>query len=202
MLLGRAAECGRIERLLADARAATSGALVMGGDPGVGKTALLDHAAANATGMTVLRARGIESEAEVPFSGLLELLRPVLDRIASIPAPQAGALQGALALAPAREGDRFAVGAAVLSLLATCAEELPLVALVDDAQWLDASSVGALVFATRRLGADSAAHLGSALAVAGTSALIMPGPVRSTRPLVRERMRVGPRPTEDGISNS
>ena len=114
MLLGRAAECDRVERLLAAARAGTSGALVIGGDPGVGKTALLDHAAANATGMTVLRARGVESEAEVPFSGLLELLRPVLSRIASIPGPQAGALQGALALAPAREGDRFAVGAATL----------------------------------------------------------------------------------------
>ena len=157
MLLGRAAECGRIERLLADARAGTSGALVIGGDPGVGKTALLEHAAANATGMTVLRARGVESEAEVPFSGLLELLRPVLDRIASIPTPQAGALQGALALAPARERDRFVVGAATLSLLATCAEERPLLALVDDVQWLDASSGSSLVFATRRLVADSAA---------------------------------------------
>jgi DNA-binding CsgD family transcriptional regulator len=157
MLLGRAAECGRIERLLADARAGTSGALVIGGDPGVGKTAVLEHAAADAAGMTVLRARGVESEAEVPFSGLLELLRPVLDRIASLPAPQAAALRGALALAPARERDRFAVGAATLSLLATCAEERPLLALVDDVQWLDASSVGSLVFATRRLAADSAA---------------------------------------------
>jgi DNA-binding CsgD family transcriptional regulator len=157
MLLGREAECGRIERLLADARAGTSGALVIGGDPGVGKTALLEHAAANATGMTVLRARGVESEAEVPFSGLLELVRPVLDRIGAIPAPQAAALRGALALAPARERDRFAVGAATLSLLATCAEARPLLALVDDAQWLDPSSVGSLVFAARRLVADSAA---------------------------------------------
>src|ERR1700760_2900351 len=117
MLLGREAECARIKRLLADARAGTSGALVIAGDPGVGKTALLEHAAANATGMTVLSARGVESEAEVPFSGLLELLRPVLDRIASIPGPQAEALQGALALAPATERDRFAIGAATLSLL-------------------------------------------------------------------------------------
>jgi DNA-binding CsgD family transcriptional regulator len=157
MLLGRAAECERIERLLAGARAGTSGALVIAGEPGVGKTALLEHAAAGAAGMTVLRARGIQSEAEVPFSGLLELLRPLLPRIASIPAPQAAALQGALALAPARERDRFAIGAATLSLLATSAEERPLLALVDDVQWLDASSAGVLVFATRRLAADAAA---------------------------------------------
>src|SRR6201988_4455113 len=156
MLLGRDAECGRIERLLAHARAGISGALVIGGDPGVGKPALVEHAAASATGMTVLRARGVESEAEVPFSGLLELLRPVLDRISAIPGVQAAALRGALALAPARERDRFAVGAATLSLLASCAEERPLLALVDDAQWLDPSSVGSLVFATRRLGGDSA----------------------------------------------
>ncbi len=201
MLLGREAECNRIERLLAGARAGTSGALVIGGDPGVGKTALLEHAAASATGMLVLRARGVESEAEVPFSGLLELLRPVLDRVVAIPEPQAAALGGALALAPARERDRFAVGAATLSLLATCAEQRPVLALVDDAQWLDASSVGSLVFAARRLVADSAAVIfaarraeGGALDMAGFPELRLEGLDRAASMALLSRHAPAPVP--------
>jgi hypothetical protein len=107
--------------------------------------------------MTVLTARGIEAEADVPFSGLLELLRPILHCLERIPSPQALALRSALALGPAAATDRFIIGAATLSVLAAHAEESPLLVLVDDAQWLDASSAAALVFATRRLLADSVA---------------------------------------------
>ena len=107
--------------------------------------------------MTVLTARGIEAEADVPFCGLLELLRPILQCLERIPTPQALALRSALALGPAAATDRFIIGAATLSVLAAHAEESPLLVLVDDAQWLDASSAAALVFATRRLLADSVA---------------------------------------------
>ncbi len=154
MLLGRDSEQLRLDRLLADARAGTSGVLALVGEVGIGKTALLDATAERAEGMRVLRARGVESEAAVPFSGLLELLRPALGALERIPAPQAAALGGALALRPGSGGDRFAVGAATLSLLAAQAEAGPTVVLVDDAHWLDASSADALRFALRRLLAD------------------------------------------------
>ncbi len=104
--------------------------------------------------MTVLRARGVQSEAHIPFAGLLELLRPALDAIGRLPEPQASALAGALALRPARAYDRFAVGAATLTLLAAVAESRPLLVLVDDVHWLDGSSADALRFAFRRLVAD------------------------------------------------
>ena len=104
--------------------------------------------------MRVLRARGIESEARVPFAGLLELLRPALAALEQIPAPQRSTLEGALALRPATAQDGFAVGAATLNLLAAHAEVAPVAAFVDDAQWLDGSTADALLFATRRLVAD------------------------------------------------
>ena len=155
MLVGRTAERLALDRLLADARVGRSGVLALVGEPGIGKTALLDYAAETATGMRVLRARGVESEAEVPFAGLSELLRPALDALDRIPAPQAVALTGALALGPPRAAqDRFAIGAATLSLLSAWADEDPLLLLVDDAHNLDGSSAGALLFAARRLVAD------------------------------------------------
>ena len=132
MLLGRDEERLALDRLLAEARSGRSGVLAFVGGPGIGKTALLDYAAGRREGMRVLRARGIESEAEVPFGGLLELLRPALDALDRIPSPQAEALAGALALRPARAQDRFAVGAATLGLLSACAEETPLLLLIDD----------------------------------------------------------------------
>jgi DNA-binding CsgD family transcriptional regulator/tetratricopeptide (TPR) repeat protein len=154
MLLGREDERLALDRLLAEARAGRSGVLALVGEPGIGKTALLDHAAAQADGMLVLRARGVESEAEVPFAGLAELLRPALAALDRIPAPQADALAGALALAPASAKDRFSIGAATLSLLSAYADETPLALLVDDAHLLDGSSAEALLFAARRLVAD------------------------------------------------
>lgn len=154
MLLGRTDERLALDRLLAEAEGGRSGVLVLVGEPGIGKTALLDYTEDRAEGMHVLRARGVESEAEIPFAGLAELLGPVLSFIEQIPDPQAAALAGALSLGPAKPGDRFAVGAATLSLLSASAEELPLVLLVDDAHWLDGSSAEALRFAARRLVAD------------------------------------------------
>jgi DNA-binding CsgD family transcriptional regulator len=154
MLLGRDDERLALDRLLAEARNGRSGVLALVGEPGIGKTALLEHAAGHADGMRVLRARGVESEAEVPFAGLAELLRPALGALDMIPEPQASALSGALALGPATAQDRFAIGAATLSLLSAWAEEMPLALLVDDAHLLDGSSAGALLFAARRLVAD------------------------------------------------
>jgi DNA-binding CsgD family transcriptional regulator len=156
MLLGRDRERQQIDAALAGARLNSSALLVVAGEVGIGKTTLLEDAAerAGAAGMRVLRVRGIESEARVPFAGLLELLRPALHAIDRLPEPQALALGGALALRPTRAQDRFAVGAATLSLLAAHAEEAPVAVLVDDAHWLDGSSADALLFAMRRLVAD------------------------------------------------
>ena len=156
MLLGRDRERQELDAALAAARLSRSSVLVVAGEPGIGKTTLLEHAneQALASGMHVLRARGIESEARVPFAGLLELLRPALGALDRIPAPQRAALEGALALRPASAQDRFAVGAASLNLLAAHAEDAPVAVLVDDAHWLDGSSADALLFAMRRLVAD------------------------------------------------
>ena len=154
MLLGRDHERHEIEKALARARSGASATLALVGETGIGKTALLDYAAERATGMRVLRARGIKSEAQIPFGSLLELLRPALAMLDDIPEPQAVALEGALALRRGMAQERFAVGAATLSMLAAYAEQAPVAVLVDDAQWLDVSSGQALLFAFRRLVAD------------------------------------------------
>jgi hypothetical protein len=154
MLLGRNQERLAIDRLLAEARQGHSGVLALVGEAGIGKTELLEYAAGRADEMRLLRARGVESEAEVAFAGLAELLRPALTVIDRIPAPQATALAGALTLGPSTAQDRFAIGAATLSLLSVWAQEEPLVLLIDDAHLLDGSSADALRFATRRLLAD------------------------------------------------
>ena len=154
MLYGRRAQCDALERLLADARRSRSGVLVVRGEAGAGKSALLAHAAGQADGMLVLRATGVESEAELPFAALHQLLRPVLGLTSRLPEPQAAALGGALGLAVPRAEDRFLVSVAVLSLLGEAAEERPVLCLVDEAQWLDRSSAEALAFAARRLEAE------------------------------------------------
>ena len=159
MLVGREPERGDVERVLERARSGESATLALVGEPGIGKTALLDHAAERAGGMRLLRARGVESEAQIPFASLLELLRPALGVLDRIPEPQALALEGALALRPARARERFAVDAATLSLLAAYAEQGAVAVLVDDAHWLDGPSAEALLFAVRRLVADPIAVL-------------------------------------------
>jgi DNA-binding CsgD family transcriptional regulator len=160
VLLGREPERLRLDSLLDEARAGRSAALVLSGEAGIGKSALLDDAVERAEGFRVLRARGFESESELAFSGLADLLQPVLGLLDSIPPPQAAALAGALSLGPPGQGDRFAVCAATLSLLAAAAEDdTRLLVVLDDAQWLDASSVQAVLFASRRLYAEGVAVL-------------------------------------------
>ncbi|GAA4959175.1 DNA-binding CsgD family transcriptional regulator [Nonomuraea thailandensis] len=158
MLYGRAAEQAVIDQLLLDTFESRPRALVVRGEAGVGKSALLDYAATNANAQ-VLRVTGAESEAELPFAALHLLLRPALDRVSVLPPQQAEALLGALGLGGTTRGDRFLVGLATLSLLVELSAQGPLVCLVDDAQWLDGESADALLFATRRLHAEPVAAL-------------------------------------------
>jgi DNA-binding CsgD family transcriptional regulator len=157
VLYGREDETKIIARMLEEARAGTSGVLAVVGEPGIGKSALLEYAEGNADGMSVLRARGVQSEATIPFAGLFELLRPALGCLERLPSPQMEALNSALALGPGPEHARFAVGAATLNLLAAYAEDSPVLVVVDDAHWLDGSSADALLFAFRRLVVDPVA---------------------------------------------
>src|SRR5262245_52047449 len=154
MLYGRDAERAQIGALLQDARASRSGALILRGEPGVGKTALLDDTRERAADMHVLVARGVESESELPFAALHQLVRPALGDLDALPAPQQRALRGALGLGERTGDDRFLVSVAVLQLIAEFAERRPVLALVDDAHWLDASSADALLFVARRLDAE------------------------------------------------
>jgi DNA-binding CsgD family transcriptional regulator len=131
-----------------------SAALIVHGEPGIGKTTLLDAAVSAAAGFTLLRARPLQTESELPFAGLSDLLRPLLPLLDRIPARQSAVLSGALALGPPTPGDRFAAAAATISLLAAGAEEGPVLAVVDDAHWLDTPSREALLFAGRRLGGE------------------------------------------------
>ncbi|GAA2297582.1 LuxR family transcriptional regulator [Nonomuraea roseoviolacea subsp. roseoviolacea] len=154
MLMGRADDQAALDALLDAAREGRSAALVVRGEPGIGKTSLLAYAGERAEGMTVLRGTGIETEAEIPFSSLHLLLRPALARVDALPERQAAALRGALGIGPAGRDDELLVGLAVLSLLSDLAEERPLLCLVDDAHWLDRASAGALRFAAHRLHAE------------------------------------------------
>ncbi|WP_090004047.1 ATP-binding protein [Lentzea albidocapillata] len=154
MLIGRESERRQVERLVASARLGHGGALAVTGEPGVGKTALLRFAAGCATGMHVLQAAGSEPEREIPFGALHQVLRPALDRLDEIPGPQAQALSVALALRSGPAVDRFAVGAATLSLLCRFAEDRPVAVLLDDLHLVDRPSADALAFAARRLAAD------------------------------------------------
>ena len=155
VLAGRDSECARLDRLLADALVGQSSVLVLRGVAGIGKTALLGYAGEGANGFRVARAAGVESEMELPFAGLQQLCGGLLDHLEQLPAPQRDALSTAFGLSSGSQPDRFLVGLAVLSMLSDAAEELPLLCLVDDAQWLDRSSAQVLVFVARRLQAES-----------------------------------------------
>lgn len=159
MLWGREDDRAAVGSVLDRARAGHSAVLLVRGDPGIGKSALLDDAAVAAAGMTVLRCAGVETEAEVPFASLHQLLAPALARLAHLPDVQAAALRGALGLGPAAGGDQLLVGVAVLTLLAELAEDGPVLCVIDDAHWLDRSSAQALRFVARRLHAESVAML-------------------------------------------
>ena len=151
MLRGRRAECGVLDGLLEGVRGGRSAALVVRGEAGVGKTALLDYAVESAPDLMSVRAAGVESEMELAFAGLHQLCGPMLDRLGRLPGPQRDALRIAFGLEEGPAPDRFLVGLAVLSLLSEAAGDRPLVCVVDDVQWLDRPSVLVLAFAARRL---------------------------------------------------
>jgi DNA-binding CsgD family transcriptional regulator len=158
-LLGRNEECDRVDRVLAAAREGLSGVLVVRGEPGIGKTALLDYAVGAAAGLEVARIEAIESEMELGYAGLHQLLLPFLGAAGTLPGPQRDALQSAFGLRDCGPPDRFLIALATLSLLAHTAGERGLLCVVDDAQWLDRESASVLAFVARRLHADSVAVL-------------------------------------------
>ena len=159
MLYGRDAERAEIGALLDAARTSRGGVLVLRGEPGIGKTALLEDARERAADMYVLDARGVESESELPFAALHQLIRPAFDHLDGLPSRQAEALRGALGLRERAGDDRFLVSLAVLTLLSDFAERRPVRCLVDDAHWLDTPSAEALLFVARRLAAEGIALL-------------------------------------------
>ena len=156
-LVGRRSERGLLDHVLVDVRAHRGRVLVLRGEAGVGKTALMEYLATASTGCVVVRAAGVESEMELAFAGLHLVCAPMSDRVSELPGPQRDALRTAFGLTSGPPPDRFLVGLAVLSLLAIMAEERPLVCLVDDAQWLDQASAQILAFVARRLLADAVA---------------------------------------------
>ena len=157
MLQGRRTECAALDRLLEAARGGHSGVLVVRGEAGVGKSALLEYAREAASEFRVTQAAGVESEMELPFAGLHQLCATLLDRLDRLPPPQRDALGTAFGLTSGTRPDRFLIGLAFLSLLADAADQEPLLCLIDDGQWLDQSSAQVLAFVARRLKAESIA---------------------------------------------
>jgi len=153
-LQGRHRERDALDRLVSGARAGTSGALVLRGEAGLGKSVLLDYLLVHASGCRIVRASGIESEMELAYAGLHQVCAPFIDQLERLPAPQREALGTAFGLRIGGSPDRFLVGLAVLTLLSEVAEEQPLICLLDDAQWLDHASTQVLGFVGRRLGAE------------------------------------------------
>jgi len=173
MLYGREAEITRIEALIGAARDGHGGTLLLQGEAGIGKTALLEEASRHATGMRQLTTAGLEAESSLPFSALAELTERLLDGISALPEPQAAAIKGALAIEPSTPGDRFAVCAGFVGLLARAAEDEPMLVIVDDAHWLDHASAECLAFAGRRLGDTPIALL---VATRSQDPMWFPGP--------------------------
>ena len=159
MLVDRVAEADVLERVLASVRDGMSGVLVLQGQAGIGKTALLDWATGQAGDMQVARLAGVESEMDLGFAGLHQLLVPFLGGLERLPAPQRGALSAAFGLAAGPAPDRFLVGLAALTLITGAAVEQPVLCVIDDAQWLDRVSVEVLGFVARRLFADQVGML-------------------------------------------
>jgi DNA-binding CsgD family transcriptional regulator len=181
-LFGRERELAAIDRLLEASAQGESSCLVLRGEAGMGKTALLAHAAERSGDRPVLRIAGVEAESDLGFAGLNGLLRPIVNKMGDLPEAQADALSGALGLEPSRGSDRFLVSAAALSLLAAAADEGPLLCLIDDVQFLDVASADALVFAARRLEAEPVAMIfavregaGRTFAAPGLPELVLEG---------------------------
>jgi hypothetical protein len=153
-LRGRASECALLDELVAAIRRGESRSLVLRGEAGIGKTALLEYLIASASDLTIVRAVGVQSDMELAFASLHQLCGPLLDRLDRLPAPQRDALRIVFGLSAGPAPDRFFVGLAVLSLLSEAAEQRPLLCVVDDAQWLDQASALTMAFVARRLLAD------------------------------------------------
>jgi DNA-binding CsgD family transcriptional regulator len=153
-LLGRASECASLDQILADARTGVSRVIVLRGEPGVGKTALLDYVFDAADGFEVVRISGVESEMHFSFAGLHALFFRYLDELHALPRPQRAALESAFGIVVSAPPDRFLVALGVLTLLDKIAQARPVCCVVDDAQWLDSESLDALAFVGRRLAAD------------------------------------------------
>jgi len=166
-LRGRGSECASLDDLVVAVRAGGSRTLVVHGEAGIGKTALLDYVAASAVNVRVLRATGVESEMELVFASLHQLCAPLLGALERLPPPQRDALAVAFGLALGSPPDRFLVGLAILTLLSEAAQKRPLICIVDDAQWLDEASAGTLAFVARRLFAESVGLFFAARSVPG-----------------------------------
>jgi DNA-binding CsgD family transcriptional regulator len=194
VLRGRKSERTALEALLDAVRGGRSGTLVVRGEAGVGKTALLDYLVESAGDMRVARAVGVESESELPFAALHQLCWPMLDRLGLLPEPQREALGTAFGLTAGPPPDRFLIGLGVLSLLSEVAEKRPLLCVVDDAQWLDGASAQVLEFVARRLVAESvlmvfAARLATAV-FSGLPELVVEGlPASEARELLADAVR-------------
>src|SRR5215208_3330079 len=180
-LLGRRSECETLDRLLRSVRSGQSRVLVLRGEAGVGKTALLGYVVEQAWGWRIVRAAGVQSEMELAFAGLHQLCGSMLDGLGGLPGPQRDALREAFGLEDGGAPDRFLVALAVLSLLAETAEARPLVCVIDDVQWLDRASRQALAFVARRLLAEPIAMVfavrepGDANEIAGLPELFVDG---------------------------
>jgi hypothetical protein len=156
-LLGRHSECETLDRLLRSVRSGQSQVLVLRGEAGIGKTALLEHVVEQASGWRIVRVAGVQAEMELAFAGLHQLCGTMLDGLGALPGPQRDALREAFGLADGGAPDPFRVALAVLSLLAEEAEVSPLACVIADAQWLDRASRQALAFVARRLLAEQIA---------------------------------------------
>src|SRR5689334_23081052 len=156
-LIDRFAERSLLDGVLRDVRSGQSRVLVVHGDPGVGKSALMEYVAERAVGCHLGRAAGVEAEMELAYAALHQLCAPMLDRNVHLPPPQRDALCTAFGLSAGPPPERFLVGLAVLSLFSEMADDQPLICLIDDVQWLDRASAQALSFVGRRLGTESVA---------------------------------------------
>src|SRR5579863_2134806 len=163
-LVDRLEERDALDRLVDAVRVGESRVLVLRGEPGVGKTALLDYVSSRAPGCRVARAVGVQSEMELAFAGLHQLCAPMLDHLEALPVPQREALGTAFGISAGPAPDRFLVGLAVLGLLSEVAGQQPLVCLVDDVRWLDRASAQVLGFVARRLAAEPVAMIFAAQA--------------------------------------
>src|SRR5580692_10752628 len=195
-LTGRLSERGVLDRFVAGVRVGEGRALVVRGEPGVGKTVLLDYLAGRASGCLVARAAGVQSEMELAFAALHQLCAPMLEHAQALPVPQREALRTAFGLSAGPAPDRFLVGLAVVGLLSETAAERPLVCVVDDQQWLDQASAQALGFAARRLAADPVGLVFAARVpgkeVAGLPELVVEGLAERDARALLESVLTGP----------